>query len=102
MSELRMPGLHNVNLTINRKFRFTERFELELLAEATNFFNNTNYVPSAVVNGFSSAVTEDPSTNTKVGQNSNSSFGAIQLTDWQSTHFVMDPRQVTLSLRLRF
>jgi hypothetical protein len=102
MSELRMPAFQNVNLTINRKFRFTERVELELLAEATNLFNNTNYVPNAVTNGFSSAVTADPSTQTKVGQNSNSSFGTISLTDWQSTHFVMDPRQVTLSLRLRF
>jgi hypothetical protein len=89
-------------LSVNRKFRFTERVELELLAEATNLFNNTKMVPNTIINGFSSATAENPDTNTKVGQNSNSSFGSMQLTDWQGTNYTMDARQVTLSLRLRF
>lgn len=102
MSELRLPMFNNVNLSVNRKFRFTERVELELLAEATNLFNNTKLVPNTIINGFSSATAADPNTNTKVGQNSNSGFGSMQLTDWQGSNFTMDARQVTLSLRLRF
>jgi hypothetical protein len=92
---LRTPGFYNVNLTVNRMFKITERFHLELLAEATNLLNATNIQPSAINNGVSPSVLADPSTNTKVGQNTNVNFGTLGMS-------LFEPRQVTLSMRLRF
>jgi hypothetical protein len=92
---LRTPGFYNMNLTVNRKFRITERFQLELLAEATNLLNATQIQPSAINTGVSPSVLADPSTNTKVGQNTNVNFGTLGMS-------LFEPRQVTLSLRLRF
>ena len=48
LDALRTPGLANVNLTVNRKFHLKERAELQFLAEATNAFNRTNFIPAAV------------------------------------------------------
>src|SRR5260370_20311473 len=35
-----MPGLRNIDLRVSRQFRFTERYKLEVLAEAFNLFNH--------------------------------------------------------------
>lgn len=90
---LRTPGFYNVNLTVNRMFKFTERFQLEFLAEATNLLNKNNIQPSAINNGVSPATIADATT--KIGQNTNVNFGTLGMN-------FLDPRQVTLSLRLRF
>ena len=98
LDALRTPGVAIVNLSVNRKFRLTERAELQFLAEATNAFNRTNFVPSAVQGGngqFSAITVADPGTNSKVGQNSNLSAGTL------SPQF-LSPREITLSLRLQF
>ncbi|MGO9242687.1 MAG: TonB-dependent receptor domain-containing protein [Bryobacteraceae bacterium] len=92
---LRTPGFYNMNLTVNRIFKITERYRLEFLAEATNLLNATQIQPSAINTGVSPSVLADPSTGTKVGQNTNVNFGTLGMS-------LFDPRQVTLSMRLRF
>jgi hypothetical protein len=92
---LRTPGFHHVNLTVNRQFNLMERLRLELIGEATNLFNRTNFNPNAVTGGYSAVLVAAPATNTKVGQNSTVNHGSLGLS-------VFEPRQVTLSLRLRF
>jgi hypothetical protein len=92
---LRTPGFYNTNLTVNRQFRMTERVAMEILAEATNAFNQTNINPNAVNAGVGAILTPNAATNAKVGQNSSASSGTM------GTSF-FEPRQVSLSLRLRF
>ncbi|MBL8227538.1 MAG: TonB-dependent receptor [Bryobacterales bacterium] len=92
---LRTPGFYNANLTVNRQFRLAERFNLEFLAEATNFLNKTNINPNAVNGGVNAVLAANAATNTKIGQNSNINHGSL------STSF-FEPRQLSLSLRLRF
>ena len=96
MSELRMPSFQNVNLSVNRKFVIKEGLSFEILAEATNAFNHTNFQPAAVNNGFGSLVTV-PSTsgNSKVGENTSTTAGSLGLS-------LLDPRQMTLSARFNF
>jgi hypothetical protein len=92
---LRTPALHNVNLTVNRKVRVNERVQLELMADGTNIFNRTNFYPNAVNGGYSAVLTAQPTTNTKVGQNATVNSGSLGLS-------VYEPRQISLSARLRF
>ena len=92
---LRTPAFHNVNLTVNRQFRILENLRMEFLAEATNLFNKTNFNPSAVSGGVSAVLVANPVTNTKVGQNATVNHGSLGLS-------LFEPRQISLSLRLRF
>ena len=92
---LRTPGFYNTNLTVNRQFRITERVAMEFLAEATNLLNQTNNNPNSVNAGVGAILVPNAATNAKVGQNSNANGGTM------NTSF-FEPRQVSLSLRLRF
>ena len=92
---LRTPGFYNTNLMVNRQFKFADRMQLELLAEATNVLNKTNFNPNSVNGAVGSVLQANAATNTKVGQNSNVNFGTM------SASF-FEPRQLSLSLRLRF
>jgi outer membrane receptor protein involved in Fe transport len=40
-NSFRLPSLSNLDLRLSKRFRFTERYNLELLAEGFNVFNNT-------------------------------------------------------------
>jgi hypothetical protein len=40
-NSFRLPSLSNLDLRLSKRFRFTERYNLELLAEAFNVFNTT-------------------------------------------------------------
>jgi len=91
----RTPSFHNVNLTVTRQFRIVERIRLDLMAEATNLFNKTNIMPNAVSGSYSAVVTPVSSTNTQIGRNSSVNSGSL------SASF-FEPRQITLSLKLRF
>ena len=92
---LRTPGLANVNLSISREFPIHERLRLEFAAQATNAFNRSNFQQQAM-NGGGGAVTQaDPSTNTTVGMNNNVGVGSL-------SPYFYDPRQITLSLYLKF
>jgi trimeric autotransporter adhesin len=93
--DLRAPAFINTNLSVTRRFDLGERFRLELHADATNALNRTNFLPSAINNGVSSVLVPDTSTGTKVGQNGNSGYGALGMD-------FLEPRQITLALRLQF
>ena len=93
--DLRSPGFYNTNLSVTRKFALGERVRMELHADATNAWNRTNFLPSAINNGVSSVLVPDTSTGTKVGQNGNSGYGALGMD-------FLEPRQITLALRLQF
>jgi hypothetical protein len=93
--DLRAPGFYNTNLSVTRKFALGERVRMELHADATNAWNRTNFLPSAINNGVGSVLTPDSSTNTKIGQNGNSGYGALSMN-------FLEPRQITLALRLQF
>ncbi len=92
---LRAPGFANTNLSITRTFDLGERYRLELHADATNAWNRTNFLPNAVNNSVSSVLVPDGSTNTKIGQNGNADYGALGMD-------LLEPRQITLALRLQF
>ncbi|MGH2506684.1 MAG: TonB-dependent receptor domain-containing protein, partial [Ktedonobacteraceae bacterium] len=74
---LRLPAFENVNLTVRRDFRITESTKLEFMAEATNLLNRTNFLPTAVNGTVGAVLQSDAASNTKVGQNSNVSFGTL-------------------------
>ena len=93
--DLRSPGFANANISVTRKFALGERANLELHADATNAFNRTNILPSSVNVGVGSVLAPDPSSSTTVGQNNNSGYGSLAMN-------IMEPRQITLALRLQF
>ncbi len=96
--DLRNPGTENVNLSVVRKFDFGERVNLELHADATNAFNRTNFLASSTNNGVSSVLSPTPGA--AIGQNANTGFGTLSTSGWDGSF--MEPRQLTLSLRLNF
>jgi hypothetical protein len=103
-SGIRSPGRANLDLSISRNFRITERYTLEFSAHATNAFNHPEFGGSiASSGGYSTGlgsinVTAPTSsnTNTQLGQGTGSSnFGTYGLTTY-------DSRQIELGLRFRF
>jgi hypothetical protein len=95
-TNLRMPDFQNVNLNITRDFAITERYKFQLLGEFTNFFNHSNFLPSAVSNGVSSITsTSSLPQGAAIGENGSSSFGTLSPN-------MMDPRQITLTARFTF
>jgi hypothetical protein len=92
---LRTPGFYNTNLNVTRQFRIRESIEMELMAEATNALNRTNFNPNSVNGSVSAILAPNPATNSQPGQNANAASGTL------GTNF-LEPRQITLSLRLRF
>lgn len=84
----RLPNLHNVDLRLSKRFRFTERYNLEFLAEAFNVANRTQ------VFGLNSTLY------TRNGNNLvyNANFGDITTTD--STLY--RERQIQLATRFQF
>lgn len=55
----------------------------------------TNFYPNAVNGGYGAVLTAQPTTNTKVGQNATVNSGSLGLS-------LYEPRQISLSARLRF
>jgi hypothetical protein len=96
MNALRTPSFQNVNLAINRTFNFRENWNLQFLAEATNMFNKTNFLPGAVNASFGGPIlVADPASHSQVGQNGSTNAGSLGLA-------LYDPRQITFSLRMNF
>jgi len=93
---LREPGFKNANLNITRQFRFREKLKLEILAEATNLLNHTNFAPGSEEGYFGSPImVPDSSTNSTVGENGDNNAGTMSLN-------TMDPRQITFTARITF
>ena len=98
--QMRGPGRFNIDLSLRRTFRLHERLDLEFAANATNLLNNTqlaaNY--SGALGSTNTAVNAASGLQPGMGANGNS-FGTLSLA---STGSVYDPRQIVMSLRLRF
>jgi trimeric autotransporter adhesin len=92
---LRSPGFSNTNLSITRKFNLGERARMEFHADATNVWNQTNILANSVNDSVSSVLTLGSAGNAKIGQNGNASYGALSMN-------LLEPRQITLALRLTF
>lgn len=84
------PPTNRVDFTLAKNLRFSERFRLQLRAEAFNVFNTTNFrgISTAVFN-----TTTAPSTVSPVGNNS-SAFGQVTT--------VRDPRVLQFGIKLNF
>lgn len=93
----RLPSLQNLDLRLSKRFRFTERYNLELLAEGFNVFNRTQIfgVNSALYNRGTSTIVNGVST---TPLNFNTAFGEIISTD--STLF--RERQIQFAARFQF
>jgi hypothetical protein len=88
--DIRGPGRTNVDLTLRRQFPITERFKIDISAQATNAFNHPEY--SAVHSGALGG------TNTSSAQPigyGTGAFGTRGLTTF-------DPRQIVLNGRITF
>ncbi len=103
-SGIRAPGRSNLDLSVSRNFRLTERYALEFSAHATNAFNHAQFGGSVASSGAYNtglgAINVTPpsagNTNTQLGQGTNSSvYGTYGLSTY-------DPRQIELGLKLRF
>jgi hypothetical protein len=94
-SYMRSWGRNNLDISIMRDFRLTEKVTLELRANMTNFLNHPQFKDySGGLGG--QAVVADPTTHTQVGQpTGSSSFGTMG----NSTY---DPRQTEFQLTFRF
>ena len=87
-NELRGPGTVNVDVALSRIFKFTERFSVQVRAEAFNIINHTNFV-----GGISPAGTVQSYTTMNTNLSS-SSFGLVQS--------AFDPRILQFALKLYF
>jgi hypothetical protein len=94
---IRDPSINNLNFTIKRSFRVTERLTLELQANATNAFNHPNIRTYTTDLGSSTELTPNNTNNISLGYPTNSSngFGTHGLTDF-------DNRQVEFQMRVKF
>ena len=100
---IRSPGRNNLDLSITRTFRLTERYSVEFSANAANALNHTQLGgggsyggPGYQGNLGGINLIPNDQTRTKVGQPANSSnFGTFGLDTF-------DPRQIELQLKFRF
>jgi hypothetical protein len=99
-SGIRSPLTWSSNMSLEKTFRFRDRYSIEISAQASNVFNNTqlrggiNTSLGATV--LPNTVSSNPTQNLKVGQLQNSgSFG----TYGQSAY---DPRQIEMVMKFRF
>jgi trimeric autotransporter adhesin len=100
--DLRSNPTWNTNLSLEKSFKVWERYSINLAAQATNLFNNTQFRPglntSFGATVLPATVTANPTLNLKVGQlldNATNTWGAYT----QNTY---DARQIELVMRVRF
>lgn len=99
----RNPNLWNVDLRISKRFRFTERYNLEFLAEGFNIFNRTqvaglNFSQYTLPVSGNCATINGITTNDTNGVCSQPSFGGIFATDSN----LFRERQVQFAVRFQF
>jgi hypothetical protein len=93
-SNLRGAGLNNWNATIARTFNVTETVGIDFMAQFTNVFNHTQFLPN-INGGLGSVSLGNPSLGLEPGMGTNSSFGTF-------SDDTFDPRQVMFELKIRF
>jgi hypothetical protein len=87
-NQFRSPSLHNVDLRLSKRFRFTETINLEFLAEAFNLFNRTQ------ITGVNTTLY----TRTGTNLNYNDNFGVTSA----AGNTLYRERQIQLAARFRF
>ncbi len=97
--DIRGAGRNNWNLSVERTFKAGERVAIDLSAQFTNVWNQTQFRP-AMQGGLGATigsvdVIRSPQLNLKAGQLSNQSFGT-------RGNATFDPRQVEFQLKARF
>ena len=95
LNAMRNRGRVNIDLSLRRTFKIRERFSIELAADATNLWNNTQ------LNGSFAGGLGSTNTATNAAKGLTPGMGA---TDTYGTIGVgsFDARQVVMNLRLRF
>jgi hypothetical protein len=92
--DMRSNSNWNVNMSLDKDFRWGERYTLNLSAQATNVFNHTQFRPG--VNLAFGGTTLNPAPGVVPGQSQNlNTFGTF-------TRNTYDARQIELALRFRF
>jgi trimeric autotransporter adhesin len=100
-NEMRSPSIWNVNLSLEKSFRFGERFSAELSAQATNLFNHTQFRPGLNTSFggtvIPATITANPTLNLKLGQlqDTANTWGTY-------TQNAYDARQIEMVLKVRF
>jgi hypothetical protein len=96
-SNVRAPGINNLNLTVRRSFRVTERVAIDLQANTTNLLNHPNFQTYATDLGSSTNLSPSNTNNIALGYptNSTNTYGTHSLTDF-------DNRQIEFQLKVRF
>jgi hypothetical protein len=96
---LRGPGRTNVDFTLRRTFPVTERFKLEVAAEASNLLNHTEFNGAnntAFVGSLGSPnLVNNPGAGLIPGLGTSSTFGTMGVGTF-------DPRQITMHARVVF
>jgi trimeric autotransporter adhesin len=111
---LRSASRWNVNLTLEKNFKFGERYNLSLAAQATNLFNHTQYRPNINTMFGPTFLAGNTSAGTKVGElqdfpnGTTNTWGAYQLPINNASgnnaggQAIYDPRQIELVLHFTF
>ncbi len=92
---LRGPGRSNVDLSLSRTFRITERTSFSFRANATNAFNHTQFLPSDYAMSLGGIVGSSTTPGVLPGQGVSGSYGTHGLQTF-------DPRQIALEGRIQF
>jgi hypothetical protein len=99
-SGIRAPRTWTSNMSLEKNIKFGERYSLNLSAQASNVFNNTQF-RSSINTGMdgtvlANTIAANPTQNLKIGQlQSGGTFG----TYGQGTN---DPRQIEMVMKFRF
>ncbi|MFL6446121.1 MAG: hypothetical protein ACJ746_00210 [Bryobacteraceae bacterium] len=92
---LRNPGRFNLDLSLRREFRIFERLNLQIAADATNLLNNTQLSGAFVGDLGSTNTVRNVAKGLLPGMGTSDTFGTIPINSF-------DPRQIVMSVRLRF
>ena len=96
--DVRTLGRFNVNMSVQKELRITERIKAQFSAEASNVLNNTQFRPAmnaALTGTFTNLTAAQTARGLKPGMIQNDNYGT-----WGMSTF--DPRQIELRLRLFF
>ncbi len=96
--DIRGNGRWNVNMSLQKQFAISEKLKLQISAEASNLFNNTQFRPTmnlSLGDTFTSLSAAQRAQGVRPGMIQNDSFGT-----WGMSTF--GPRQIELRLRIFF
>jgi hypothetical protein len=95
LNGLRNPGRVNVDLSLRKTFKIREQVNLELAADATNLLNHTELSGSYAGGLGSTNTATNAAKGLLPGMGITDTYGTIPVT-------AFDPRQIVMSLKVRF